>query len=90
VPAYPVHREFKAVLIATFGHKVLVQLSKPRSDGSRDTSASDDGTIGLTFLAGVGAEVVGASGLQARPLGGGTSIGTGIFLAFKTLWPAGR
>ena len=70
--------------------KVLVQLSKPRSDGSRDTSASDDGTIGLTLLAGVGAEVVGASGLPARPLGGGTSIGTDILLAFKTLWPAGR
>jgi len=57
-------------------HKVLVQLSKPRSDGSRgrrlaiDTSASGDGTIGLTPLAGGGAEVVGASGFEPGPLGG--------------------
>src|SRR5438034_2541713 len=29
-------------------------------------------------------------GLQARPLGGGTSIGTEILLAFKPSWPAGR
>src|ERR1700730_16173301 len=37
-----------------------------------------------------GAQIVGIPGLQARPLGGGTSIGTDILLAFKPLWPAGR
>jgi hypothetical protein len=39
-----------------------------------DTSASGYGTIGLTplGLAGGGAEVVGASGFEAGPLGGGT------------------
>ena len=37
-----------------------------------------------------GSQVVGIPGLQARPLGGGTSIGTEILLAFKPLWPAGR
>jgi hypothetical protein len=34
--------------------------------------------------------VVGIPGLQARPLGGGTSIGTEMLLAFPLLWPAGR
>src|ERR1044071_122684 len=29
-------------------------------------------------------------GLQTRPLGGGTSVGTHMLLAFKRLWPAGR
>ena len=34
--------------------------------------------------------VVGIPGLQARPLGGGTSIGTEMLRAFPLLWPAGR
>ena len=37
-----------------------------------------------------GSQVVRMPGLQARPLGGGTSIGTGNLLALKPLWPAGR
>src|SRR5580658_8647372 len=37
-----------------------------------------------------GPEVVGPPGLQARPLGGGTSVGTEVLLAFKPFWPAGR
>src|SRR5215472_13138538 len=36
------------------------------------------------------AQVVGASGFETGALGGGTSVGTGILLAFKPLWPAGR
>src|ERR1700720_2412014 len=36
------------------------------------------------------AQIVRMPGLQARPLGGGTSIGTGNLLALKPLWPAGR
>src|SRR5262249_18010032 len=35
-------------------------------------------------------EVVGISGLQAGPLGGGTSINAEILLAFESLRPAGR
>src|ERR1035438_7107598 len=61
-----------------------------RAQVATDTSAWGDSAIGLTPLARSGAEVVGASGLQAGPLGGGTSIGTGNLLAFKPLWPAGR
>jgi carboxymuconolactone decarboxylase family protein len=37
-----------------------------------------------------GSQVVRIPGLQARPLGGGTSIGTGNLLALPPLWPAGR
>src|SRR5919197_2978232 len=37
-----------------------------------------------------GTQVVGMPGLQARPLGGGTSIGTHMLLALSRLWPAGR
>src|SRR3982074_278512 len=37
-----------------------------------------------------GSQVVRIPGLQARPLGGGTSIGTDTLLAFPPLWPAGR
>ena len=35
------------------------------------------------------AQIVGMPGLQARPTGGRTSIGTGVLLAFKPLRPAG-
>src|ERR1700722_7810389 len=35
-------------------------------------------------------QVIGPPGLQPRPLGGGTFIGTGLLLAAKPLWPAGR
>jgi hypothetical protein len=55
-----------------------------------DTSASGDGTIGLTHLAGGGAEVVVASGLEAGPLGGETSVGAEMLGAFPLLRPAGR
>src|ERR1017187_9651732 len=74
---------------------VLVQLSKSGRTGveaqvATDASAWGDSAIGLTPLARSGAEVVGASGFEAGPLGGGTSIGTGNLLAFKPLWPASR
>lgn len=44
----------------------------PGSDWSRERHLRPrgSGTFGLTPLTGDGAEVVGASGLQARPLGG--------------------
>src|SRR5712692_5390531 len=45
---------------------------------------------GRTGSAPAGSQVVRIPGLQAGPLGGGTSIGTGNLLAFKPLWPAGR
>ncbi len=35
-------------------------------------------------------QIVRVPGVEAGPLGGGASIGTGILLAFKPLWPAGR
>src|SRR5262245_61136549 len=35
------------------------------------------------------AQIVRMPGLQARPLGGGTSIGTHLLLAFPPLWPEG-
>src|SRR5476649_2526833 len=41
-------------------------------------------------LAGSDAEVVGVTGFEAGPLGGGTSTGTGILLAYKPVWPASR
>src|SRR5438132_6733168 len=47
-------------------------------------------TLGGRGSAPAGSQVVRIPGLQARPLGGGTSIGTGNLLAFKPLWPAGR
>src|ERR1022692_1342075 len=71
-------------------------VGKPRSDESREragwqsTPASGDGGIGLTPLAGGGAEAVRIAGLQAGPLGDRTSISTVIVLAFRSLWPAGR
>jgi len=37
-----------------------------------------------------GSQIIRIPGLQAGPLGGGTSIGTEILLAQKPLWPAGR
>ena len=37
-----------------------------------------------------GSELVRIPGLQARPLGGGTSIGTGNLVAFSPFWPGGR
>jgi hypothetical protein len=43
-----------------------------------------------TKSAAAGAQIVRMPGLQARPLGGGTSIGTEVLLATKPLWPAGR
>ncbi len=46
--------------------------------------------IGGRGSAPAGSQVVRIPGLQARPLGGGTSIDTEILLAFKPLWPAGR
>src|ERR1700730_537548 len=46
--------------------------------------------IGRPGSAPAGSQVVRIPGLQAGPLGGGTSIGTDILLAFKPLWPAGR
>src|ERR1700729_3018427 len=46
--------------------------------------------IGSRGSATAGVQVVRIPGLQARPLGGGTSIGTDSLLAFKPLWPAGR
>ena len=69
-------------------------VGQPRSDGSQerrlaiDTSTSGDGGIGLTPLAGGGAEAVRMAGLQAGPLGDGTSIRTVAVLAFRPLWPA--
>ena len=44
----------------------------------------------LRWLQPAGSQVVRIPGLQARPLAGGTSIGTGNLLAFKPSWPAGR
>jgi hypothetical protein len=41
-------------------------------------------------LAPAGSELVRIPGLQARPLGGGTSIGTGTLVAFPPFWPGGR
>src|SRR5580765_277774 len=41
-----------------------------------------------TKSAPAGSQVVRIPGLQARPLGGGTSIGTHTLLAFPPLWPA--
>jgi len=46
--------------------------------------------IGWRGSATAGSQVVRIPGLQARPLGGGTSIGTDTLLACKPLWPAGR
>jgi hypothetical protein len=66
------------------------QRNSSRPGWGTNLPASRDGTFVLTPLAGVVAEVVGPSGLQAGPLGGGTPIGTCILLAFKPLWPAGR
>jgi hypothetical protein len=37
-----------------------------------------------------GSQIVRIPGLQAGPLGRGTSIGTEILLTLKPLWPAGR
>jgi len=46
--------------------------------------------MGWRGSAPAGSQVVRTPGLKARPLGGGTSIGTGNLLAFKPLWPAVR
>src|SRR5260221_13244235 len=44
----------------------------------------------MVFRVLASAQIVGMPGLQARPLGGGTSIGTELLLAFPPLRPAGR
>jgi len=44
----------------------------------------------LRWLQPAGSQVVRIPGLQARPLAGGTSIGTANLLAFKPSWLAGR
>jgi hypothetical protein len=63
--------------------------STPNYEFEKSNAGIAHSTIGLTPLARGGAEVVGASGFEAGPLGGGTSIDTEILLAFKPLRPAG-
>src|SRR5947209_711890 len=60
------------------------------SMSSRTSTASKWIYSGRPHSALPGAQIVGIPGLQARPLGDGTSIGTEVLLAFKPLRPAGR
>ena len=57
-------------------------------------SARDHGPgarcCGRTGSVPAGSQLVRIPGLQARPLGGGTSIGTGNLVAFPPFWPSGR
>ena len=54
--------------------------------GSACTSRCGAGTES----AAASAQIVRMPGVEARPLGDGTSIGTEVLLACKPLWPAGR
>src|SRR5262245_16655593 len=49
------------------------------------TLAARESLAGSAFA---GSEVVGMPGFQARPLGGGASVGPHAMLAFPPLWPA--
>src|SRR5947209_10272698 len=42
------------------------------------------------FSAAAGSQIVRIPGLEARPLGSGTSVYSELLLAFKPLWPARR
>src|ERR1700733_8121883 len=62
----------------------------PRIAATRLAAADSIAVVNRTASAPADSQVVRMPSLQARPLGGGTSIGTDSLLALKPLWPALR
>src|SRR5579864_5894606 len=77
------------LMLPTFSEFFIPALAPSVEDGFPNLRSESRGN-GRRGSAPAGAQVVRMSGLQARPLGDGTSIGTVRMAAFRPLRPAGR